>query len=196
VKNAEGVPMREVAYEVLPLASTPCDLHALGVLGVRTLLVDRSNTLAVALDELVSLARQAQAEREADSSLSLADSFERAFFRDERWVASIGPQRLVAEEVPPAQAVDMVPPEVWTRVLATLSRMLLGVSDACVCRDAGDTGGLAPHVVFDEPAGELAGLMVRTRSLIVVDWRHNREVHAVLRGFREGMAGHAETTPA
>lgn len=187
LKSAEGVPMRDVAFEVVPLASTPCDLHALGVLGVRTLLVDGQNTLAVALDELVSLARQAEKEREQDGSLSLEGSFERAFFGDARWVQSIGPQRLVTDEVPPSQAVDMIPPEIWVRVLGVLSRMLIGVSDASMCRDVGDTRGLAPHVVFDEALAGLGDLLVRTRSLIVVDWRHNREVHAVLREFREGM---------
>lgn len=187
LKAAEGVPLRDVAFEVVPLASTPCDLHALGVLGVRTLLVDGQNTLAVALDELVSLARQAEKEREQDGSLSLEGSFERAFFGDDRWVQSIGPQRLVADGVPPSQAVDMIPPEIWVRVLGVLSRMLMGVSDASVCRDVGDTKGLSPHVVFDETLAGLGDLLVRTRSLIVVDWRHNREVHAVLREFREGM---------
>ncbi|USN99047.1 MAG: hypothetical protein H6810_13005 [Phycisphaeraceae bacterium] len=187
LKAAEGVPMRDVAFEVVPLASTPCDLHALGVLGVRTLLVDGKNTLAVALDELVSLARQAEKEREADGSVSLEDSFERAFFGDARWADSIGPQRLVAEEVPPVQALDMIPPEIWVRVLTVLSRMLMGVSDASWCRDVGDTRGLAPQVVFEEAASALADVLVRTRSLIVVDWRHNREVHAVVRAFREGM---------
>lgn len=191
LKAAEGVPMRDVAFEVVPLASTPCDLHALGVLGVRTLLVDGQNTLAVALDELTSLARQAQVEREHDGSLSLEDSFERAFFSDvdgdARWAGSIGPQRLILEDIPAVQALDMIPPEVWVRVLATLSRMLMGVSDASLCRGVGDTGGLAPHVVFDGAVGALADLLVRTRSLIVVDWRHNREVHAVVRAFREGM---------
>lgn len=188
LRAAEGVPMRDVAFEVVPLASTPCDLHALGVLGVRTLLVNGGNTLAVALDELVSLSRQAAAERESGDSISLEESFERAFFSDDRWVASIGPQRLVVDDVPPAQAVDMIPPEIWVRVLATLSRMLLGGGDAGFCRDVGDTRGLSAHVVFDGAIEALSALLVRTRSLIVVDWRHNREVHSVIRSYREGMA--------
>lgn len=48
IRAAEGVPLRDVSFEVVPLASTPCDLHALGVPGVRTLLVDGDNTLPVA----------------------------------------------------------------------------------------------------------------------------------------------------
>lgn len=187
LKSASGVPMKDVAFEVVPLASTPCDLHALGVLGVRTLLVDGENTVAQALDELISLARQAQSERERDGSLSLMESYERAFFSDARWASSIGPQRLVSESLPAGAAMDLVPSELWVRALATLSRMLIGVSDASVCRDVGDTRGLAPHVVFDESLAALSDLLVRTRSLIVVDWRHNREVHAVLREFRTGM---------
>ena len=189
LRAAEGVALRDVSFEVVPLASTPCDLHALGVLGVRTLLVNGGNTLAVALDELVSLGRQAATEREADGSLTLEDAFERAFFSDPRWTDSIGPQRLVIDEIPPSQAVDMIPPEIWIRVLATLSRMLLGVGSVGFYRDIGDTRGLSPHVVFDGALEELSGLLVRTRSLIVVDWRHNREVHSVIRAYREGMMG-------
>jgi hypothetical protein len=187
LRAAEGVPLRDVAFESVPLASTPCDLHALGVLGVRTLLVDQSNTLAIALDELTSLCRAAAESRGGDGAVPIADAFERAFFADDRWAASLGPQRLVTEDVPPSQALDLIPSELWVRVLATLGRMLLGVSDASHCRDVGDTRGLAPHVVFDAALAELADLLVRTRSLIVVDWRHNREVHAVVRGFRTGM---------
>lgn len=193
LRAAEGVPVRDVSFEVLPLASTPCDLHALGVLGVRTLLVNGGNTLAVALDDLTSLARTAEQLRESDGSLSLEDSYEHAFFGDAGWVESIGPQRLVAEPLPAGQALDLIPPEIWVRVLALLSRMLLGVSGAGFCRDAGDMHGLAPHLVFDGAVSGLADLLVRTRSLIVVDWRHNREVHAVVRSFREGMAEGAQT---
>ncbi len=192
LRAAEGVVVRDASLEVVVTASTPCDLHALGVLGVRTLLVDGENTLAVALDDLSSLARRAQEVRASDGAVSLEESFERAFFDDAGWSASIGPHRLVAERVSPSQALDLVPPEIWVRVLLLLSRMLLGVSDAGFCRDAGDTRGLAPHLVYDEAVKGLADLLVRTRSLIVVDWRHNREVHAVVRSFREGMAGDAE----
>ena len=180
--------MRDVSFEMVPLASTPCDLHALGVLGVRTLLVNGRNTLAVALDELVSLGRQAGALRAGDGSLSVEDSFERAFFSDDRWMGSIGPQRLVADEVPAGQAIDMIPPEIWVRVLVVLSRMLLTADGFGYCRDVGDTRGLSPHVVFDGALDDLSSVLVRTRSLIVVDWRHNREVHSVLRSYREGMA--------
>lgn len=187
LKSAEGVPMRDVAFESVPLASTPCDLHALGVLGVRTLLVDQGNTLAVALDELMSLCRAAEEIRKAEEGLSVVDSFERAFFADERWAGSVGPQRLVVEAIPASQALDMIPSELWVRVLASLGGMLMGVTGASHCRDVGDTRGLSPHVVFDASLAELGDLLVRTRSLIVVDWRHNREVHAVVREFRTGM---------
>lgn len=186
IRSAEGVPLRDVSFEVVPLASTPCDLHALGVLGVRTLLVNGSNTLPVALDELQSLARLASSEIAGD--MPIEDAFERAFFSDARWGASLGPQRLMMSEMPAAQAMDLIPPEIWMRVLALLSRMLLGIDGVGFCRDIGDTRGLHPHVVFDEAGAGLSSLLVRTRSLMVVDWRHNREVHAVLRRYREGMA--------
>src|SRR5262249_40310938 len=56
LKTALGVPIPDVTFEILPLLSTPCDLYALGVLAVRTLLVGKGAPLPVALDELLSLA--------------------------------------------------------------------------------------------------------------------------------------------
>jgi hypothetical protein len=53
----------------VPLLSTPCDLYSLAVLAVRALLVDQETTLAVALDEILSLARQLAAEHQPDVPL-------------------------------------------------------------------------------------------------------------------------------
>ena len=38
---------------------------------------------------------------------------------------------------------------------------------------------------------DLNRLLLRTRSLIVIDWRFNREIHAVIRRYRVGMPGHS-----
>lgn len=183
-RAAEGVPMRDVPFELVPRVSTPVDLHALAVLAVKALLAGRERTLAVALDEVLSLARRVGAE---DTATPLADRIERAFMSDDRWIASLGPHHLTAEPVAPLEALDMVPPELWFGVLAAVVRMLCGAGPDSEARDLGDTRGRAPHLVFDRAAEDLAELLTRTRSLVVIDWRHNREVHAVLRRFRTGM---------
>jgi hypothetical protein len=57
-----------------------------------------------------------------------------------------------------------------------------------VCSDLGDArpGGL--QKVFDPVLADLGNLMVRSRSLIVVDWAANREIHAVIRRQAVGLA--------
>ncbi|MBM4032671.1 MAG: hypothetical protein FJ291_12910, partial [Planctomycetes bacterium] len=82
LKAAEGVPLRNTPFEVVPLLSTPCDLYSLGVLAVRTLLVNPRTTLPVALDEVLSLARQVAVEY--DASLSLGERIRRLFDADRR----------------------------------------------------------------------------------------------------------------
>jgi hypothetical protein len=49
LRQAEGVIFSGVPFEVLPSLSTPCDLYAIGVLAVRTLLVDDELKLPVSL---------------------------------------------------------------------------------------------------------------------------------------------------
>ena len=58
LRAAEGVPFSRCIFEVVPLLSSPCDLYALGVLAVRTLLVHEKTTLAMELNEILSLASQ------------------------------------------------------------------------------------------------------------------------------------------
>jgi hypothetical protein len=61
--------------------------------------------------------------------------------------------------------------------------MLPGIGPDSYCRDYGDAprGGL--HKIYEQAQPALDALLVRTRSLIVIDWRFNREIHAVLRRF-------------
>jgi len=47
------VPIGNTPFEILSLLSTPVDLYALGVLGVRSLLVNPRTPLPVVLDEVV-----------------------------------------------------------------------------------------------------------------------------------------------
>ncbi|HUT32679.1 MAG TPA: hypothetical protein VNE39_04290 [Planctomycetota bacterium] len=184
LKAAEGVPLRNTPFEVLPLLSTPCDLYSLGVLAVRTLLVNPRTTLPVALDELLSLARQVAVDH--DGSLALGERIRRLFDADKRWVLSLGPQRLTFDEVAPEDAFDLVPADLWWDTLAVIVRMFPGIGPDSACRDFGDApvGGL--HKIFDRALADLEALLLRTRSLIVIDWRFNREIHAVLRAHLGG----------
>jgi len=187
LRAAEGVPLRNTPFEVVPLLSTPCDLYGLGVLAVRTLLVNPRTTLPVALDEVLSLARQVAVDY--DGSLGLGERIRRLFEGDKRWVLSLGPQRLTFDEVAPEDAFDLVPAALWWDTLAMIVRMFPGIGPDSACRDLGDapTGGL--HKAFDKALGDVEGLLTRTRSLVVIDWRFNREIHAVLRAHLGGAGG-------
>ena len=184
LKAAEGVPLGNTPFEVVPLLSTPCDLYSLGVLAVRTLLVDPRTTLPVALDETLSLARQVAVDYEGSSSLG--DRIHRLFDTDKRWVLSLGPQHLTHDEVAPEDAFDLVPTGLWWDTLAMVLRLFPGIGPDSACRDFGDApvGGL--HKVFDRAVSDLDALLLRTRSLIVIDWRFNREIFAVLRSHLTG----------
>jgi len=185
LRSAEGVPIAETPFEIVPLLSSPCDLYSLAVLAVRTLLVNSATTLPVALDEVLSLARQVAADYDESTGLGLR--VRTLFENDKRWAASLGPQRLVHEEMTPEEALDLVPAEVWFDVLATIVRMLPGIGPDSIARDFGDAPPGGIHKVFERPAKDLGDLLLRTRSVIVIDWRFNREVHAVVRKHLMGM---------
>jgi hypothetical protein len=179
LRAAEGVSFARAPFEVVPVLSTPCDLYALGVLAVRTLLVNPQNTLAVALDEVLSLARQTAAEYKAETPL--ASRICAIMNNDERFVKSLAPHRLVQEPMEPTAAWELLPPELWYHTLAAVVRLFPGIGPDSHCKDYGDAASLALETIFNKPLEDLEKLLVRSRSLIVIDWNANREVHSAIR---------------
>lgn len=194
LRSAEGVPLSNVTFELMPLLSTPVDLYSLAVLAVRSLLVNPQTSLPEALDEMLSLARQVAHEHEPESELKLRVGS--LFEKDERWLASLGPHRLSWEPVAPAQAMDLVPPELWWDVMAMIIRMFPGIGPDSTASGYGDASPGGLHKMFDRARADLDALLVRTRSLIVIDWHYNREIHAVIRGFATGLSGASAPAPA
>lgn len=191
IRAAEGVPLANSPFEIIPLLSTPVDLYSMAVLGTRLLLVNAGNTLPVAMDEILSLARQLAQDLQQSKTQAgtpLPERIGALFAGDPRWLLSLGPQRLIDDEMDPGEAMDLVPPALWFEVLAALVRALPGVGPDSSCRDYGDAPSDAPQRVFHRLASDLARLLVRTRSLIVIDWRYNREVHGVIRKYRTGVS--------
>lgn len=178
LQRAEGVPLPDVTFEVVPVLGTPCDLYALGVLAVRALLVDGDTTLAVALDEILSLAREVGANPERIREVVASDG---------RWVRSLGPHRLVRDEIEPDGALDLVPAELWWDVIGLIVRCFEGVYPGAERPNLAGVG--APQLVFEPIEAGLRRLLTRTRSLVVIDWRYNREVSAVIRSTLLGMGG-------
>lgn len=179
LRAAEGTAFPRAPFEVVPLLSTPCDLYALGVLAVRSLLVNPQNTLSVALDEVLSLARRLAADYKAEAGL--ANRIAGLMNSEPRFAKSLAPNRLVQEEMEAAAAFELLPAELWYHTLAALVRFFPGLGPDSYCKDYGDAPSLALETIFNKPLEDLEELLVRSRSLIVIDWRANREVHSAIR---------------
>lgn len=179
LKAAEGVPLARAPFEVVPLLSSPCDLYSLGVLGVRALLVDDQTTLAVALDEILSLARQVAAEHKPE--VPLGQRIRAVFEREPRYGDSLGPHRINHGGLTSEEGFGLVPSELWYETLGILIRLFPGLGPDSFCRDFGDAPPAALEVVFNRPLEELEKLLVCSRSLILIDWNFNREINGAIR---------------
>jgi len=184
LKAALGVPIQDVSFEMVPLLSTPCDLYALGVLGVRTLLTDGKRRLPDALDVFMSLAFEAG--RGAGEGLDLARRVGQAFEADKRFVESLGPQRLLFDCGDPSEAFEAIPPALWHRTLAMMIRMFTGLGPDSICRDFGDAPAGGVHKVLDPVLSDLYALVVSCRSLIVSDHSVRSELRDVVSGCLSG----------
>jgi hypothetical protein len=178
LKGAEGVAFARTPFQVVPLLSTPCDLYSLGVLAVRVLLVNHENTLPVALDSLLSLAREVGGE--GDPAKPLVERVRAVLQRDERYRQELGRHRLAREELAAGSADAPLPGELWDEMLALLVRLFPGTGPDSFRRDYGDAPAGALETVFNEPLAALEGLLLRTRSLIVIDWTANREIRGII----------------
>ncbi|HUT30761.1 MAG TPA: hypothetical protein VMX13_13295 [Sedimentisphaerales bacterium] len=178
---AEGVPMAEIPFEIIPLLSTPCDLYSLAVMALRVLLVDKTNSLPVVLDETLSLARQLAADY--DDSYQLHERISNTFNQDPRWLESLGPHHLIFDELPSEQALGLIPPELWWKTLAVIVRMFPGLGPDSQCKDYGHAqqGGL--HKVFEQAIADLDLLILMARGLIFADWESNAEVSDVIQRY-------------
>ena len=90
LEELAGASVAHASFEILPLLTSPCDMYALAVLAIRVLLVDEENTLAIAVDEMLSLAREAAIEHKPDAALG--KRLQAIIERDRRWAASLGLQ--------------------------------------------------------------------------------------------------------
>lgn len=181
---SEGISFGEAAFRVMPSLGAACDLHALGVLAARTLLVGGERTLGAVLDELRSLASAADG---APGGGSLHERIVGVVGGDARWAESLGPQGVSEVGLTTTEAFDLIPPELWWRVVAWIVRMFPGSCSASFTRDPGDAPASGQASVFESPGEEMRALLTLTRSLIVIDWRQNREVARAIRSFAAGL---------
>lgn len=177
----EGVPLPRVPFEVMPVMRTPCDVYALAVMGIRMFLVNGTNTLPVALDECLSLARQVASENSFDTTLE--ERVARIYAADTRWQSSLGPHRLLVEKLSEEEGAALFPRDLWTRFLSVLIRCFPGVGPDSFHSDFGAASPFALEQAFDPALEDLQRLRIRARSLLLIDWSQNREMGEVLADF-------------
>jgi hypothetical protein len=218
LQEAEGVELREVHFEILPLLSTPCDLYSLGVLATRLFLVNPqtrsgSTTLNMAKGEVAALARCFSSENdsvepantapvrqipppasetasegsEAAAILRRRERIRKIFTnhpQQKRFRDALGPHRLIDEELTPDQAFAMLPDELWYDLLSIIIRLSPECTRDGFCKNYGDARPSALHRVFDAPLAELDSLLIRSRSLLLIDWTSNREIQLAIESVR------------
>jgi len=178
LRATEGVTIPETWFELVPLLSSPYDLYSIGVLMVRTLLVNGQTTLPVVLDKMLSLARQADSEY--DNSVSLDLRIKNIFDNDSRWGELLWPHRLTHEQVSHEDAFEIIPAKLWYATLAMIVRTFPGIGRDSECRNYGDATPGSIHKVFDRLMADLDGLVLLTRSLVVTDCKFNREINKII----------------
>jgi hypothetical protein len=174
LNEAAGTPVATAYFEILPLLASPYDMYAAAVLATRILLVDGENTLAIAVDELLSLARQVSTKHVEKSPFAVR--LRAIIDGDPRWKASLGPHRLTSHPGIRELASRAVPAELWWETVGIILRLFPGACPDSFCRDFGDAPSLALDGIFERPLAELGLLQLRSRSLVVTDWDQNTEV--------------------
>jgi hypothetical protein len=175
LEELAGTSVPHATFEILPLLTSPCDMYALGVLAIRILLVDEENTLAVALDEMLSLAREIASTHTPDRNLG--KRLQALFAKDARWAQSLGPRRLVRDAPTGDSAARIIPSDLWMETIGAIVRMFPGIGPDSYCRDLGDAPGTALEQIFDQPFDHFTLLSLRSRSLVLADWNQNLEIH-------------------
>ena len=173
----QGVEVGDAAVVLSPSVSSPADMHALGVLALRTLVAQNGEALGTAVVRAMSLARELP--EQGDDGPSLASRVEAMVESDARWAEVLGPGRLLS----PSQAGSAeagIPSRLWWAVIGTVCRLFPGAGPESYCRDFGVGEGRPLESVYHAPLRDLAELVVQVRSLLVVDRRTCEEVGSVI----------------
>jgi hypothetical protein len=182
LKEAEGAVLPQVPFEIIPLLSSPCDLYSLGVLAVKIFLTSPKLSLPEQLGNVIALARVLGRQHNGDA---LRVRLRQILDSDRRFVDLLGPHRMIHHEITPEQAGEFIPSEIWWDLIGTMVQMFPGYGPDSYCEDFGDAPAKGIHRVFDKVSASLESLLIRSRSLLFVDWKLNREMHAVIRKARK-----------
>jgi len=171
-----------VGFRVTPLVASPADLYSLAVIGLETLIDTRKVSLAVALDECISLATLLGRESERPEPLPVRRA--RVIELEPRFRRTLGPQNLCREADETAMN-DAIPAEVWWSYFDILIRMFPGLGRDSIAADLGDVNPQALDSCYLDVLAQLDTLLELTRSLLFGDLASNREAAEILSEFDE-----------
>ena len=174
----KGVPRNQIPFEVICPLSSPTDLYSLGVLAVRLLLVNPRRALPAALDAMLSLGRELTNNPVPD--LSPGQHVQKVLESHADWMAVLGPQHLLSDEFPLEEVTSRLPINLWSDVLAALTRFFPGLVSDSFCKDYGDADNLALQNIYEAPTEVLAQTCTRVRRLVFAEWRESSEIGKVI----------------
>jgi len=162
---AQSFSLPPVPYEVIPMLSSPVDLYSLGVLAIRTFLVNEEIVFQDAVDDMLSLARE-MASRYQDNS-PLAERALQLIGSNTNWLKRFGPHNLMSYAPDPQQALQTVTSQQWFELLSVIVSLFPGMGPDSVCPDYGLAQHGALETVFDEPLARMERLQVAARNLVI-----------------------------
>ncbi|MGC8559321.1 MAG: hypothetical protein ACP5O1_01430 [Phycisphaerae bacterium] len=182
LKAAEGAVFNNVWLDIRQNCDAAYDMYALAVCFTRVLLGGSPNPLPALIDDLHALARLL-----AQETGNRADRLLKLITDDERFKKSFSVENAFLNPQLRQCAPEMIPAEIWRKLLELLLKMLPGILPDAFIRRYGGIRGKNQAAGFDALFDSLSALLVQTRSLMVIDWRINREIHAVIRRVATGI---------
>jgi hypothetical protein len=165
-------------YEIWPLLSSPCDLHSLGILAIRTLFANSRSQLPAIIDDILGLARRVG--KEVDANDKLFPRLKTILEAEPKLLDTVSPQNLVEREWSPQAARAQIHISIWLESVAWVLRLFPGTGAHSYCSSFGDVSPLALETVFDRPIADLERLTLRLRSVLLPTLHTNQEIASVL----------------
>jgi hypothetical protein len=165
-------------YEVWPLLSSPCDMHSLGIIGLRTLLANSGTNLPVLIDDVLGLARHLG--KEDSGAETLAVKLTAALQEDARLKELISPRALIEGDITADAAWLTIHKDLWTETMVLMLRLFPGAGTHSICKSFGDVSPLALETVFDQPIQAIETLCLRLRSVLVPSLYANEEIARIV----------------
>ncbi|MCX8155650.1 MAG: hypothetical protein N3J91_04245 [Verrucomicrobiae bacterium] len=180
----------QARIRLLPNLGSGYDLYACGLLCLRCLLAHDSHSLFSTLEHLHNLAEEVS--KNISRPLELSQRIHHLLEEERnsshpesstgglRWLSTLGPHRLLVNELDIADAANATPLKLWSRCLALALRLFPGLVPESYARDFGDGDIEAPELIYRQPLEDLDKIMTDTRRLLLNDWTLNREVHQAI----------------